>query len=401
MELSVIIVSYNVQPYLEQCLFALRKALKGHDAEVWVVDNASVDGTTAWLKAVFPDIHCVELPENVGFARANNIPLDRVKGKYILFLNPDTLILEDTIDKCMAFMDAHEDAGALGLRMLNGFGAFLRESKRGIPTASAALFKLLGLAGRYPKSKTLAAYYAGNLDDRQTNVVPVLSGAFFLVRSAVIQAVGSFDETFFMYGEDIDLSYRITRAGWKNYFFADSMMIHFKGQSTDKKNKAYEEHFYGAMVLFIQKYYHGPAALFYRWLLKGGIFLQKNLEGPVRKLFEKYPRHWTPETARRHFVLVGSQRDLDAFLKTYDPGRMIYLQFDPMVTPIEHLHGYMEYDGSLPVLFLLGDLTLKKSIEWLDQSGWEPPCFFHDMQSGNIVGPGRNWPIPFRLRTPV
>jgi GT2 family glycosyltransferase len=401
MELSVIIVTYNVQPYLEQCLYSLRKALSGHDAEIWVVDNASVDGTTDWLRTAFPDIHCISGAENLGYARANNLPLPKITGKYILFLNPDTLLQEDCLDKCLAFMEEHEDAGALGIRMLNGFGAFLRESKRGLPTAAAALFKLAGLADRYPKHRLLAQYYAGHLEDRTITPVPVLPGAFLLVREKVIRETGGFDERFFMFGEDIDLSYRISKAGWRNYYFPDSVMVHFKGQSTDKGSKTYQQHFYGAMTLFIKKYYRGPLAFFYRQLLQSGIFFQKNLGGPVRKLLPKRPRHWTPETARRQLVIVGSRRDIQAFLQVYDPGKLFYLEFYPEETPIERLHGYMGFDGAMRLLFCLGDLTYREVIHWMDTSGWEPPCFFHNRQSQGIVGPDKGWPIPFLRRSPL
>jgi GT2 family glycosyltransferase len=401
MELSVIIVTYNVQPYLEQCLYALRGALSGHDAGIWVVDNASGDGTADWLGAAFPDIHCIRSTENLGFARANNLPLPDVSGKYILYLNPDTLLQEDCLDKCLAFMETRADAGALGIRMVNGFGAFLRESKRGLPTAAAALFKMTGLADRYPKQPLLSAYYAGHLDDRTIASVPVLPGAFLLVKAAVIREMGGFDERFFMFGEDIDLSYRISRAGWRNYYLPEAVMIHFKGQSYDKASKGYKRDFYGAMTLFIQKYYRGPFGFLYRQLLQSGVFLEKGLGGLLRKLLPGKPRHWTPETARTQWLIVGSRSDTAAFLQAYDPGKLFYLLFHPEETPIERLHGYMGFDGSMPLLFCMGDLTYREVIHWMDTSGWEPPCFFHNRRSEGIVGPDKSWPIPFRRRTPL
>ena len=384
MELSVIIVTYNVQPYLEQCLHALQKALTGHDAEVWVVDNASADGTPDWVAANFPDIHCTRGTENIGYAKANNLPLDRVSGKYVLFLNPDTLLQEDCLDKCLAFMEAREDAGALGIRMLNGFGTFLRESKRGLPTAAASLFKMTGLADRFPKHRLLSAYYAGHLDDRTIAPVPVLPGAFLLVREKILRETGGFDERFFMFGEDIDLSYRITKAGWNNYYFPATTMIHFKGQSTDKAGKAYQQHFYGAMILFIRKYYRGPLAFLYRQLLQTGVFLKKSLRGK--------PKHRPPETAQKQFVIVGSRRDTRAFLEQYDPGESDYVLFYPAETPIKTLY------GTSALLFCLGDLTYREVIDWMDHPGAETPCFFHDSQSQGIVGPDKSWPVPFRRR---
>jgi hypothetical protein len=172
-------------------------------------------------------------------------------------------------------------------------------------------------------------------------------------------------------------------------------MIHFKGQSTDKAGKAYQQHFYGAMILFIRKYYRGPLAFLYRQLLQSGVFLKKNLGAYIKP---GKPRFWTPETARRQFVIVGSRRDTKAFLEQYDPGKLFYLLFHPEETPIKNLHGYMGFDGAAPLLFCLGDLTYREVIDWMDHSGWEPPCFFHDRQSQGIVGPDKSWPIPFRRR---
>ena len=404
MELSVIIVTYNVQPYLEQCLYALRKALHTHDghdgrddqdardrrdAEIWVVDNASADGTPDWVAANFPEVHCIAGTENIGYSRANNLALARASGKYVLFLNPDTLLQEDCLDKCLAFMEAQDDAGALGIRMLNGFGAFLRESKRGLPSAAASLFKMAGLADRFPKHQRLSAYYAGHLGDRSIAPVPVLSGAFLLVKEKVIRETGGFDERFFMFGEDIDLSYRITKAGWRNYYFPGTTMIHFKGQTTDKAGKAYQQHFYGAMILFIRKYYRGPLAFLYRQLLQSGVFLKKNLGGYTKRK----PRFPTPETARKQFVIVGSRPDIKTFLEQYDPGELSYVLFHPEETPIKDLH------GAAPLLFCLGDFTYREAIDWMDRSDWEPPCFFHDRQSQGIAGPDKSWPVPFRRRS--
>lgn len=397
MELSVVIVSYNVQPYLEQCLYALRKALSAIEAEIWVVDNASADGTAEWVRAAFPEIHCIAGAENLGYARANNLPLPEISGKYVLFLNPDTLIGEDCLDRCLAFMEAHKDAGALGIRMLNGFGTFLRESKRGLPTLTAALFKMTGLADHWPRHPVLSAYYAGHLDDRRTAAVPVLPGAFLLVREKVIRQVGSFDERFFMFGEDIDLSYRISKAGWRNYYFPEPVMIHFKGQSTDKAGKTYQRHFYGAMTLFIQKYYRGPTAFFYRQLLQSGVILYKQLA----PLLGEKRRKQTLEKAPGQLLIVGSRRDTQVFLEQYDPGQLFFSLLHPEEDPIEKIHGHTGFDGSMRLLFCLGDLTYREVIEWMDLPGWKPPCFFHNRQSQGIVGPDKSWPIPFRRRSPV
>lgn len=397
MELSVIIVSYNVKSYLEQCLHSLRRATRSLAAEVWVVDNASSDGTAAWLEGAFPEVRSLALDENIGYARANNRPLPSISGKYVLFLNPDTLLEEDCLQKCLAFMDGHEDAGALGVRMVNGFGAFLGESKRGMPGVRASFFKMAGLADRFPKNAVLSEYYVGHLDPRTTNPVPVLCGAFMLVRSSVIRETGSFDERFFMFGEDIDLSYRIRQAGWNNYYFADTTLVHFKGQSTDKDGDDYLRHFFGAMTLFVRKYYGGVRTLLYRPLIQAGISLQKLRT----RLRPPRPRHWTPATARTHWLIVGSKRDVQTFFRRYDPGSLFYLTLDPGRSALTDIRHHMGLDGATPVLFCMGDLAYGPVIEWMDRSGWEAPCFFHHIESESIVGPGKEWPVPFRLRVPA
>jgi GT2 family glycosyltransferase len=397
MDLSVIIVSHNVKTYLEQCLHSLGRASEGIDTEVWVVDNASTDGTAAWLPETFPGVRLMALEENIGFAKANNLLLPLVSGKHILFLNPDTLMQEDCLKKCLAFMDGHKDAGALGVRMINGFCTYLPESKRGMPGARASFYKMSGLAERYPRHPVFAAYHLGHLDPRSTQAVPVLSGAFLMVRAEVIRKTGGFDEQFFMFGEDIDLSYRIRQAGWTNYYFADTTLVHFKGQSTDKDSDAYARHFFGAMTLFVRKYYTGSFAFWYRRLLRTGITLQKI----KTRLRRPQLRHWTPRTARlRQCLIVGSVEDTTAFLTRYDPGRLFYLTLHPESTPLTGISQHMGLDGASPVLFCIGDLTYGEVIRWMDRSQWEPPCFFHDMHSDGIIGPGKEWPIPFRLREP-
>lgn len=397
MELSVIIVSYNVKAYLEQCLYSLRRATESIAAEVWVVDNASSDGTVASLPEAFPEVHWMPLEENIGYGRANNRVLASTTGKYVLFLNPDTLLEEDALQKCLAYMDTREDAGALGVRMINGFGAFLGESKRGMPGVMASFFKMAGLAERFPTSAFFSGYYAGHLDPRVTNAVPVLSGAFMLVRREVIRDTEGFDERFFMFGEDIDLSYRIRKAGWNNYYFAGTVLVHFKGQSTEKTSDQYLRHFFGAMNLFVRKYYPGALSFFYRQLLQAGILLQKTRT----RFFPPGPRHWTPETARQHWLLVGSGKDIRAFLKRYDPGSLFYLTLDTDRADLENIQQHMGLDGGTPVLFCMGDLRYGPVIEWMDRAGWEAPCFFHHRQSGSIVGPGKEWPVPFHLRPPA
>lgn len=261
--LSIIIVNYNVKYFLEQCLYSLRKARVGIEAEIIVVDNHSTDGSLPYLKAGGDEVHFIENNSNVGFARACNQGLAVARGQYILFLNPDTLLPEDSLHQCLAFFEQHKEAGALGVRMIDGSGRFLKESKRSFPAPLTSLFKLFGLARLFPKSKWFNRYHLGHLNEEENHEVDVLAGAFMLCKKEVLKKTGSFDEAFFMYGEDIDLSYRIQQAGYKNYYLAHPVIIHFKGESTKRGSLNYVRMFYQAMSLFVKKHYGGARADFF------------------------------------------------------------------------------------------------------------------------------------------
>lgn len=263
MDISVIIVNYNVKYFLEQCLYSVQSALTNFKGEIIVVDNNSTDDSITYLQPRFAGVHIIANKENTGFAKACNQGLAIAKGKYILFLNPDTIVPEDCFEKCIAFFNATQDAGALGIKMIDGSGAFLKESKRSFPSPLTSLFKLAGLSALFPKSKLFGRYHLGHLDNNQTHTVSVLAGAFMMIRKNILDTIGGFDETFFMYGEDIDLSYRIEEAGYKNYYFAGSTIIHFKGESTKKGSMNYVHLFYNAMSIFVRKHYgQGKAGVF-------------------------------------------------------------------------------------------------------------------------------------------
>lgn len=253
MVLSVIIVSYNVKYFLEQCLCSVQRAM-GPGVEVFVIDNHSSDGTVEYLREKYPFAQFISNDENVGFAKANNQALEMVGGKYVLFLNPDTIIPEDLFSNCLAFMQKHEDAGALGVRMIDGSGKFLKESKRGFPSPWVAFCKMSGLTKFFPRSKTFAGYYLGHLPEKEIHEVDALAGACMFVRKEVLNKIGGFDEQFFMYAEDIDLSYRIQKAGYKNYYLPKTTIVHFKGEST-RKDRKYVRLFYKAMVQFSRKHF--------------------------------------------------------------------------------------------------------------------------------------------------
>lgn len=277
MQLSIIIVNYNVKYFLEQCLQSVLLATKNCTAEIFVVDNNSTDGSKQFLEPLFKEVHFIWLPKNIGFAKANNIALAKTSGDYILFLNPDTIVAEDSFEKTIAFLQNNATIGALGVKMIDGSGQFLKESKRAFPSPSISLFKILGLANLFPKSKLFAKYHMGHLSVNENNEVDVLAGAFMLVPKVVLNVVGSFDEAFFMYGEDVDLSYRIQKAGYKNYYFAKTTILHFKGESTKKGSLNYVRLFYKAMNLFVHKHYKSGNAAVFTFLINIGIWFRASL----------------------------------------------------------------------------------------------------------------------------
>ncbi len=273
-KITVIIVNYNVAYFLEQCLHSVKKALQHVQGEVIVVDNNSVDGSVAMVQTKFPEFLMIANKQNTGFSFANNQALKIAKGAYCLLLNPDTVVEEDTFKKVVNFMDQHDDAGGLGVKMIDGKGNFLPESKRGLPTPSVAFYKIFGLSFLFPQSKLFGKYHLGYLDKEKTHEVEILSGAFMLMRKSVLDKVGLLDEAFFMYGEDIDLSYRIIKGGYKNYYFPRTSIIHYKGESTKKSSVNYVFVFYKAMVIFARKHFSDKNANLFSLLINIAIYLR-------------------------------------------------------------------------------------------------------------------------------
>lgn len=255
MKLSVIIVNYNVRAYLEQCLRTVFEALKEVDGEVFVVDNQSTDGSVEMVRAKFPQVRLIANAENVGFSRANNQAIRQSAAEYVLLLNPDTVVGEDVFRKVIAFMDAHPRAGGLGVKMIDGTGQFLPESKRGLPTPAVAFYKIIGLTRLFPRSRVFGRYHLGHLPENEAAPIEILSGACMFLRKRTLDEVGLLDESFFMYGEDIDLSYRITLGGYENWYFPDARIIHYKGESTKKSSVNYVFVFYNAMAIFARKHF--------------------------------------------------------------------------------------------------------------------------------------------------
>lgn len=274
MDISVIFVSYNTKYFLEQAIQSVIAARADFDIEIIIVDNDSSDGTAEYIKKVidYPLI-IIQNESNVGFAAANNIGIRKANGKYILLLNPDTIIQDDTLEVCYAFAEGKESIGAIGVKMVDGNGNFLPESKRSLPTPSNALWKLSGMAKLFPTSKIFSAYNLGNVDKDSTSEVEVLCGAFMFIPNSVLKSVGGLDEDYFMYGEDIDLSFSITKIGYNIWYLGDHSIIHYKGQSTKKSSVDYVNTFYNAMSIFAKKHYSGSSALLI--FLSIGIWFRK------------------------------------------------------------------------------------------------------------------------------
>jgi len=276
-KISIVIVNYNVAYFLEQCLNSVYRALEGIDSEVFVVDNNSIDGSIDMIEDRFPSVSLIANTSNVGFSKANNQAMLRSTGEYILLLNPDTVVEEDTFQQCIKFMDQHPNTGGLGVRMIDGKGNFLPESKRGLPTPAVAFYKIFGLSKLFPKSRIFGKYHMGYLDEHEVNEIEILSGAYMFMRKKALEKVGLLDEAFFMYGEDIDLSYRIIEGGYKNYYFPKTQIIHYKGESTKKSSINYVFVFYRAMVIFAQKHFSQKKARLFSFFINMAIYFRASL----------------------------------------------------------------------------------------------------------------------------
>ena len=273
----MIIVNYNVRFFLEQALRAVQRASERLSVEVFVVDNNSHDDSVAMVRERFPEVIVISNTDNPGFSIANNQAIRRSRGRYVLLLNPDTVVEEDTFDKCVAFMNAHPEAGALGVRMIDGSGTFLPESKRGFPSPWVAFCKTFGLSSLFPRSRRFNQYHLGYLSEHETNEIDVLAGAFMFLRKKTLDEIGLLDEQFFMYGEDIDLSYRVVKGGYKNYYFPETTILHYKGESTKKGSLNYVRVFYQAMIKFARKHFEGERARVFIWLLQLAIYFRATL----------------------------------------------------------------------------------------------------------------------------
>lgn len=270
-------------PFLDNCLRSVQQAMKDIEGEIIVVDNSSVDRTPQLVLEHFPNVQLISNVDNKGFAKANNQALALSNAEYVVLLNPDTIVSEDTFTNCLDFMDQHRDAGAVGVRMLDGSGRFLPESKRGLPTLLASFMKMSGLYKLFPRSAKLNSYYEGQIGEHEIAKIEVLTGAFMFMRKKILDSIGFLDEDYFMYGEDIDLSYRITKAGYAIYYLPTTSIIHYKGESTSKSSINYILTFYQAMLIFTRKH---PEFKGQKQLIKLAIYfhgLTRFLKGTIEK----------------------------------------------------------------------------------------------------------------------
>lgn len=303
MKLSIIIVNYNVKYFLEQCLCSVRAALGGMEAEVFVVDNNSTDSSLDYLRPRFPEVIFIANADNPGFAKANNQAIRQSTGEYVLLLNPDTVIGEENLRSLCFFMDEHPEAGGIGVKMLDGHGVFLPESKRSFPSPWVSFCKIFGLSKLFPKSKLFARYSLPYLSENREHKVEVLAGAYMFMRREALDKVGLLDEAFFMYGEDIDLSYRIVQGGYKNYYLPERI-LHYKGESTKQGDMKYIKSFYGAMLIFYRKYYPHSG-----WVMRLFIRLAVWLKGSLSAICGMLGLKRKPKSKHHRLLILCREED--------------------------------------------------------------------------------------------
>lgn len=317
MQLSVIILNYNVRYFLELCVLSVQKAIQDLDAEIIVVDNNSSDDSCAMMKARFPNIRLIENKENSGFPKGNNIAVKEAKGEYLCILNPDTVVAEDTFEKVLAFAKKQTDLGIIGCKLIDGTGNFLPESKRGIPTPWVAFTKIFGLYKAFPKASVFNKYYAQHITENQTGKVDILVGAFMVLKRELYREIGGFDENCFMYSDDIDLSYMALQKGKSNYYFHETTVIHYKGESTIKDG-TYMKRFQEAMNFFYKKHFKG--SVFFSLFMKIGIIFfsfVKMFQGKVKS-----------KPSPEKYLLISDNEPLKEKLESQLQKNITRLQFE-------------------------------------------------------------------------
>ncbi|HET7115059.1 MAG TPA: glycosyltransferase family 2 protein [Hanamia sp.] len=375
MSLSIIIINYNVKYFLEQCLLSVIKAIKNIDGEIIVIDNNSGDDSFSFFQNRFPEVNFIWNKMNTGFAKANNQGLKIAKGEIILFLNPDTIIPEDCFEKCIAFI--HKNNCALGIKMLDGAGNFLKESKRAFPSPLISFYKLAGFSRLFPHSKIFSKYHLGNLNENKNHEVDVLAGAFMMIPKNILDKTGGFDEDFFMYGEDIDLSFRIQKAGYANYYFAESSIIHFKGESTKKGSLNYVKMFYKAMSVFVKKHYGSSRSGLFSFFINAAIFFRASFSVISRLLERKRPQKPKEINGNNKIIVAGSSDEYievihlleNAGMKEKILGR---IETDD-IKNADTIGSFVDFEKILQlssvkeIIFCEGNLSFKKIIETMPE----------------------------------
>jgi N-acetylglucosaminyl-diphospho-decaprenol L-rhamnosyltransferase len=388
LQLSVIIVNYNVCFFLEQCLCSVKKAVSNIDAEIIVVDNASTDGSIKYLQTKFPDVLFIDTLTNNGFAKANNKGLQMAKGKFVLFLNPDTIVSENCLSNCISFLESHTNAGAIGVKMIDGSGNFLPESKRSFPTIISSFCKMSGLAFLFKRSGFFNRYALGNLNENKIHAVDVVAGAFMMVSRELSQQVGAFDEKFFMYGEDVDLSFRIHQKGFQNYYLGHNTIIHFKGESSRKQNIQFILSFYGAMIVFVKRHYPAMQAFlfsfFIRVIILFRIVLQKVLLALHQINFKKRGNYL------EQVVLLGSENDCEKALHILQSESLLLQHTERMILP-EHnfqlsvIINDLNQKKATAIIFCEGGLSYKQIISIVTNLSPKHKYYFFSQNSNSII----------------
>ncbi len=395
MHLSIIIVNYNVKYFLEQCLRAVVNACGHITAEIIVVDNDSSDNSRLYFTGKFENVKFIWNSKNIGFGKANNLALQSATGDYILFLNPDTIIAEDCLEKCLEIFRTRKSFGALGVKMIDGSGNYLKESKRAFPSPLTSLYKLSGLCALFPHSSIFAKYYLGNLDENLDHEVDVVAGAFMMISKKALDKVGGFDEIFFMYGEDVDLSFRLQQSGLKNYFFTGTSIIHFKGESTKKGSLDYIRLFYGAMTLFVKKHYSGGFSGFYALLIRIAIWVKALLSG-AGYLVSKFRFPKKKDNHYKSCLVIAGKPDYEIITKALlkeNPQRNILelcesdvAAEEPYSSILLQIKNTARLHNVGEIVFSSKNLSAKNIIAIVQHVGVGFSYRFHLAETGSIIG---------------
>ncbi|QYJ68353.1 glycosyltransferase family 2 protein [Flavobacterium litorale] len=335
MQLSIIILNYNVRYFLEQCVLSVQQALQGIDGEIIVVDNNSPDDSCEMMRSRFPNVTLIAQNENAGFPQGNNIGVAKAKGKYICILNPDTVVAEDTFSKLLDFVPTQKKHGITGVKMVDGTGNFLPESKRGTPTPWVATTKIAGLYKLFPKWGAFNKYYAQHLNENTTGQTDILTGAFMFMERELYLEVGGFDEDYFMYGEDVDLSYTVLKAGKQNIYYPETAILHYKGEST-VRDKTYMKRFNDAMQEFYRKHFKKSAA-FDLFMKLGVLFFV------IAKKNKK-----TIQVAPQEYVLFSENEALQKQLQTVTGKQVVrHSNYKPLLLPTTQKNIEVIFDNEL------------------------------------------------------